>query len=416
MLRFIHAADIHLDSPLLNLEQYEGAPVDVLRTASRQALERLVDLAIQEGVAFVLIAGDVWDGNWDDTRTGLHFNRQMTRLKDANIPVYVIAGNHDAANKMTYNLRLPDNVKYFSVKGAESIELPDVGVRIHGQGFAKAAVTDNLAMEYPKADPGAFNIGLLHTCATGSGHERYAPCSIDDLRSRGYQYWALGHIHQRDVLCRDPLIAFPGNVQGRHIREPGAKGCLLVTVDNSGRTSEEFRPLDVIRWETCHVDLSGAARADQLLDTFRDELTRVRAPHDGMPLALRVEITGATAAHDHLAAKPRKWSDEIRSTANEHAGGEIWIEKVKFHTRPAAELDLSLLDGPLGELHALLAELAADDARLAALGGQLVDLKRKLPSEFEGGADMLPLDDPRQLRELLDSVGPLLVARLSAGQ
>src|SRR5688572_23273155 len=163
MLRFIHAADIHLDSPLLNLEQYEGAPVELLRTASRQALEKLVNLAIQDEVAFLLIAGDVWDGNWDDTRTGLHFNRQMARLKEAGIPVYVIAGNHDAANKMTYNLRLPDNVTYFSVKAAESKELPDVGVWIHGQGFAKAAVTENLVVDYPKADSNAFNIGLLHT-------------------------------------------------------------------------------------------------------------------------------------------------------------------------------------------------------------------------------------------------------------
>jgi len=415
MFKFIHAADIHLDSPLLNLEQYDGAPVEAVRMATRQALENLVGLALREAVAFVLIAGDLYDGNWDNTRTGLHFKQQMARLRSAEIPVFLIAGNHDAANKMTYNLRLTDNVRYLTENKPETIELDQVGVAIHGQGFARPAVTENLAVHYPAAKAGYYNIGLLHTCATCTGHEPYAPCSLDDLRGRGYDYWALGHVHQRGILCRDPLVVFPGNVQGRHIRETGAKGCYLITVDDRGAASEQFQPLDVMRWENCRVDVTAACDGDEVVDAFVAAMNHLRSQHAGSPLALRVELFGASRAHANLSADPQKWHDEIRGEAIVHGDGAVWIEKVKFETRPAHEVDPLSGDGPLGELQAVLAELLADEAQLIAMGSELAELDRKLPAELKTATDALGLTEAGTLRELIGTLGPLLAARLSPG-
>ncbi len=180
------------------LEQYEGAPVQEIRNAARRALSNLVDLAIDQKVAFVLIAGDLYDGDWRDYNTGLFFVDQVRRLREADIPLYLISGNHDAANKMTRTLRMPENVTFFSADRPETALLPDLDVAIHGQSFATAAVYDDLSEGYPLADSGRFNIGMLHTCAAGrEGHDRYAPCSIEGLKSKGYDYWALGHIHLR---------------------------------------------------------------------------------------------------------------------------------------------------------------------------------------------------------------------------
>ena len=247
-ISFLHAADIHLDSPLKGLERYENAPVERIRGATRRAFTRLIDLAIEKRVDFVLIAGDLYDGDWRDYNTGLYLVRQLGRLRDARIPVFVIAGNHDAANKMTRMLRLPDNVRFLAHDRPETVRLDDLGVAIHGQSFAKAAVTENLAAAYPAPVSGYINIGLLHTGMGGAdGHERYAPCTLEELRLRGYDYWALGHIHARQVLCNDPPVVFAGNVQGRHIRETGPKGCLLAT-DPSGSDASSTSS---IGWTRC---------------------------------------------------------------------------------------------------------------------------------------------------------------------
>ena len=239
-----------------------GRADELLRTLSR--------LAVEEHVAFVLIAGDLYDGDWPDNHTGLFFAAQMARLREAAIPVYLIQGNHDAANRMTRQLRLPEGVFFLSTNHPETRYLDGCDVAIHGQGFATQAVMDNLAITYPKRSAGAFNIGILHTAVDGrEGHDRYAPCSLDDMKRHEYDYWALGHIHKREELSRDPWIVFPGNIQGRHIKESGPKGCMLVTVDGGRVASAEPQWLDVVRWSSCVVDSTGAADGDELIDRFR---------------------------------------------------------------------------------------------------------------------------------------------------
>ena len=418
MFKFLHAADIHLDSPLKGLDRYEGCPSDEIRGATRRALDNLVKLAIGEKVAFVLIAGDVYDGDWKDHNTGLWFVKRMTELRDAKIPVFLIRGNHDAQNRMTRDLKLPDNVTSLQVDRPQTCHLEGLPVAIHGQGFASQSVSDDLAANYPTADPGCFNVGMLHTSANGrEGHGRYAPCTVESLRAKNYGYWALGHVHAREVLDdRDGPIVFPGNVQGRHIREAGAKGCMVVTVEGHRATSSEFRPLDVLRWETCRLDASRAVDGDDVLRKFQDTLPDLLEAADGRTLALRVEVTGTSAVHERLLAHKDDWANEIRGQALIHGSDRVWVEAVKLRTRPLRIGDHGPGDGPLGELDRLLAELQGDDGKLKTFADrELGDLRKKIPPELRK-AELVDLDATDWLRSVLDQVRPLLADRFEASR
>jgi DNA repair exonuclease SbcCD nuclease subunit len=412
-ITFLHAADIHLDSPLRGLERYEHAPVERIRGATRRAFERMIQLAVDRRVDFVLIAGDLYDGDWRDYNTGLHLVRELGRLRDANIPVYIISGNHDAANKMTRALHLPGNVHVLDEVRPETVRLDDLGVAIHGQSFARAAVTENLSTSYPDPVAGWVNIGLLHTCLGGQeGHERYAPCTIEDLRARGYDYWALGHIHTRGAPCVDPPVVFPGNPQGRHIREHGEKGCLLTTLGTGNGVEREFHRLDVVRWERGRVDVTDLTTEAEVLDRVAatlDDLLRSESDPDRL-LAVRVVVHGTSSIHDRLHADSERYVAEVRNLALERGKDRLWIEKVEFQTR--AVRAIALPDGPIEELREVLAQLRADPAALAMLGEELGDLKRKLPAELLGGPDSPRLADPEWLLGLLDQVQPLLLDML----
>lgn len=425
MFKFLHAADIHLDSPLRGLDRYDGAPVEEIRGATRRALENLVRAAIEQEVAFVVIAGDVYDGDWPDFNTGLFFVRQMSKLREAGIPVVMISGNHDAENKMTRALELPDNVRRLATRKPESVAgreigfgLQDCDVVFHGQGFASAAVDENVVQRYPSSRSGAFNIGLLHTSleTTGGEHARYAPCSVADLVSRQYDYWALGHIHKARLVQADPPIVFPGNIQGRHIRETGAKGCQLVTVDGRGRPALEFVPLDVFRWHELTVEADGAKRADDVLGLIAQALSRLVREQGESPLAVRVIVTGRCPAHRTLAAAPEVWANHVRAAAS--AAGEVWVEKVKFQTVDAAAAATGAIDeGPLRELAALVEEFSGDDQRLLELADELAAFKRRLPAELlsdAAGEEPLRLEEPAFWRSVLAHVEPVLRSRLVA--
>jgi DNA repair exonuclease SbcCD nuclease subunit len=412
-ISFLHAADIHLDSPLRGLERYESAPVDRIRGATRRAFARMIDLAIEERVNFVLIAGDLYDGDWRDHNTGLFLVKELSRLRDHQIRVVLIQGNHDAANRMTRVLPLPQNVRLLAHDRAETVIWDDLEVAIHGQSFAKAAVTENLAATYPKAIGGCINIGLLHTCLAGAeGHESYAPCTLEDLRVRGYDYWALGHIHARQVLCSDPLVAFSGNVQGRHARETGPKGCLVVTLFPGQRVEPIFHRLDVVHWERERIEISGVESESELFDRVvesLDELLKSDSNPEGL-LALRLVLTGTTGLHDRLLTDPDRIVAEIRSLAADRGQDRLWIEKVELHTR--GRQTVTTPDGPVEELHEVLEQFRADPGSFQDVVEDLAELKRKLPPDLAHDRDGPQLDDPDWLRSLLEQVQPMLFGLL----
>jgi len=411
LFKFIHAADIHLDSPLVKLDAYEGAPVEEIRGATRRAFENLVRTAVAEAVAFVVIAGDLYDGDWKDYNTGLYLVSQMSRLREAGIPVVAVAGNHDAASTITRSLRLPENVHFFPSDRPGTLRLDHLNVAIHGRSYGTPAVKTDLAQSYPPATSGCFNVGVLHTCATGrEGHEPYAPCSLETLRAKGYDYWALGHVHRREVLLDDPLVVFAGNTQGRHARETGPKGCFLVTVDDTGRPTLDFRPLDVVRWEAAMVDASGAESAYGLIDRFRETLPMLLERAPNLLTVLRVTVAGETSAHDEILSDPDRWVHEVRAAAVDEAGERVWIEKVLFRTRPLG--GGARLDGAVGELLALMDELSADPASLGRLSSELADLDKKLPRELREGSETWRPGDPDRLKELLAEAKSMLMRRL----
>lgn len=421
MFTFLHAADIHLDSPLRGLERYAGAPVGEIRGATRQALENLVDLALEEQVAFVLIAGDLYDGDWKDYNTGLFFNAQMLRLRQAGIPVYVVTGNHDASSRITRALSPPENVTVFPSSRPEKAVLDDLGVAIVGQSYPQRAVTEDLSTDYPTADPGLLTIGLLHTSVDGrEGHETYAPCTLAGLAGKGYAYWALGHVHQREILREDPWIVFSGCLQGRHIREQGPKGCTLVTVDDDRIARVEHRDLDVVRWALCQLDASEARSGDDVVNLVRDALAAERERADGNLLAARVVLTGASRAHRDLTAEPDRWRTEIRSAAI--ALGDVWVEKIKLSTSVRADLNrmrrrhdaVGSLLRALDDLERAGAGSETGDEDLAALAVEVEALRKALPPELREGADGLDLAAPDTLRAALADVKQIIVARLLA--
>ncbi len=413
-MKFIHAADIHLDSALHGLEHYEGAPIEEIRSATRRAFDNLVELAIDEGVAFVLLVGDLYDGDWKDYNTGLFFMERMGRLRDASIRVFVVAGNHDAASQITKHLRLPDNVTMFATDAPKSVILEDLGVAIHGQGFASRSVTEDLSLAYPQGDPHLFNIGLLHTCLDGKpGHEPYAPCTVDGLRSKGYQYWALGHIHQREEISREPWIVFPGNIQGRHIRETGPKGCTLVTVDNREVFEATHRNLDVLRWSLCEVDVMDSKTTDDIYEQVREVLQQALDTAERRPVAARLVLKGVTAAHSRLQAEWEHWTQEYRALATSLPGAGIWLEKVLPKTQPAISVDLMLSrDDALGGLLRGISEIELDEAALADLANEVSALRQKLPADMLSGDDGYDPTDPEQLKIALEDIKELLLNRL----
>ncbi len=413
-MKFIHAADIHLDSPLRGLERYEDAPVDEVRSATRQAFENLVELAIDEEVSLVLLAGDLYDGDWRDYNTGLFFIGQMNRLRHAGISVHLVSGNHDAASQITKNLKLPDNVIHYDHKKPQTVVIDELGIAIHGQSFSGRSVGQDLAAAYPAGDPALFHIGLLHTSLDGRPpHDDYAPCSLDTLHSKGYGYWALGHVHQREEVSRDPWVVFAGSIQGRHVQETGPKGCTLVTVEEGEVTEVETQELDLVRWAVVRVDLSDATSGDSTIEEVRRALQQELDGSGGRLVAARLVLEGSSEAHADLTRDPERWIHEYRAQASSLASPGVWLEKVQLHTQRPVSLARQLeRDDALGDLLRMIAGLESAPLELESLAEEFSDLKSKLPPEITSGEDALDPTDPELLKAALSEVKETLLARL----
>lgn len=305
---------------------------------------------------------------------------------------------------VTKSLVLPDLAQNFPTGRAGSFELPEWRVALHGRGFSHRAESENLARALPAPKQGFFNIGVLHTSLDGRpGHASYAPCSLDDLRAKNYDYWALGHVHAFELVARDPPIVFPGNLQGRSIRETGAKGAVLVDVADG--QVKDVRRLIVDRARFCEIALDAAAHDDMtsLLRALEARAGDEVLLAGGRPLALRVRIIGASPLHAEFAADPARWRDEIEAAA-QRAQEDIAIERLVLETEaPVAAKRLDQEFDFAGLLDACLADPTLREAALAALA----NVEAKIPAPG--------LDLGAELDALLREARDLAVARAEGG-
>lgn len=414
--RFIHSADIHLDSPLRGLAGHEGPAVEQIRSATREAFVALIDRTIEEEASFLLIAGDLYDGDWRDYQTGLFFVRQMGRLRQAGIPVYLIHGNHDAVSQITKHLRLPDNVVQFPSNRPATRLVPDLAVAIHGQSFRTQKVSENVALRYPDPQQGRFNIGMLHTSLSGAeGHDTYAPCSIGQLAAKGYDYWALGHVHDRKVLRKDPYVVYPGVLQGRHIRETGPKGAMLVTVHDGAATDVEPFDLDLVRWHIVEVSAKDCQSIQDLVDAVNRRVEEEVFGQDDMRLvACRIRITGRTAVHDAALASQEHLLAEARGAAEGLGEERAWIERVVVNTEPRSH---GLLAAGLEDAVGDTSEACSDQALLERLKEDIGTFVSRLDLEVrqQGEDPLLEAAVSGDYARLIELARPIALARLLQG-
>ncbi|MHA6326641.1 metallophosphoesterase family protein [Roseivivax sp. CAU 1753] len=388
MIKILHTADIHLDSPLKSLALKDADLRDRVRAATRGAFTRIVDAALEEDVAALLIAGDLYDGAARSARTAAFLTTQLDRLRAAGIAVFYIKGNHDAENPITGEVPLPDNVHVFDGRGGR-VQLGDHDIWLHGVSFRDRHAPDSLLSKFAAPVPGAVNIALLHTSLGGSAeHDTYAPCSVAELVGMGFDYWALGHVHKRQVHSEAPWIVMPGIPQGRDIGEAGAQSATMLTIKDGGTgtgaitvsqiaTSQvEFRRLD--------VDATGCDGDDALRQRIRDAL-RAEAGRIGSDAAIvRLRLTGAYARGWQVERDRDSWEAVIADLARET--GCLWIEQVTVALSDPAG---TRTDGSAtAELAALMEAIRAEPGFAAAMATLVADVLGDVPTHLR--AALLP--------------------------
>ena len=380
--QFIHAADLHIDSPLQALGAKDPAVAQVFAAAGRKAVERLIAETIDSGARFLVIAGDVFDRDWRDVATGYFFARELGKLDRAGVKTFLIKGNHDAESVMSRALNYPASVHLFDTRKGQTAPIEDLRVAVHGRSFPERGAPDDFVAGYAPRREGWLNVGVLHTGLDGRpGHDPYAPCTIADLTRFGYDYWALGHIHAREIVHRDPWIVYSGNVQGRSPRETGERGAMRVTVEDGRIVAVEPFPLDAARWAHVRVDAAGLEDEEALLGRIADALGAAHAEADGRTLAVRVTLTGETPAHARWVARAEPLLDEARALGLRLAD-DVWVEKLRFETRaPLSRQPIEAGEDSF-DVETLLDAAAAEPGYAAAVAALAAEVASKLPRDL----------------------------------
>lgn len=412
-MKLVHAADIHLDSALRGLDRIGERNAEEVRGATRRALENLVELVRRERADLLVIAGDLYDGDWNDYSTGQFFLRQMETLADVGVPVVIASGNHDAASQITRSLRFPPHVRMLGAEAPDTVHFDDLDVVVHGQSYARRDVQQNLAAAFPRRAPGRVNIGVLHTSVGGyDGVKTYAPCSRADLEGLQYHYLALGHIHARQpVIDGDHPAWFSGNLQGRHARETGPKGALVVDLDVDRPAEVGFRALDHVRWERLTVDVTGLATSDDVLDAIGERVREAQIAADGRTLVARFVLQGTTPAAERF--QDDEWAlEELRSITE---GSAVVVEKleVRVGAPPLPDPDADEVRAAIAQI---ARELGEDPAGLKAIAHELERKFRDVAlGDDDGLVTGIDLSHDGTLRDALGRALAGLDARLAGG-
>lgn len=394
---FLHTADLHLDSPFKGISEINEEISLELTEATFKTYNNIIELCIEKQVDFLLIAGDIYDGADRSLRAQLRFRDGLKRLSEGGVKAYIVHGNHDPLDGWSANLDWPKNVHIFNGESVENVSVEKDGekiAQIYGISFLNREIETNLTKKFPEISKKAlFTIGMLHcNVGTNTSHEPYAPCTLQDLITSNFDYWALGHVHKKAIINdENPLVIYPGNPQGLHPKETDAKGCFLVNVDANGEPTAEFIEVDSIKWFIEELSIDSLYTEQELISQIHNYMRKIRGEAKGRPSICRIILTGRSALHSSIARKGVL--DDILKGIREDEEGEkqfVWIESIEDNTNPNID-HKSLLERKdfIGDLVKQFEEFSHDE-------NKILDLKESLDPLFTspGGRKLLePIDD-----------------------
>jgi exonuclease SbcD len=386
---FVHAADLHLDSPFKGLTKVPASVKDRLRESTFRSFARVVETALREEADFVVLAGDLYDAADRSLRAQLRLQRMLTELTGAGIGVYIVHGNHDPESGRQARLDWPAGVHVF---GSGAVECKaayrrdgEWAANIYGISYPTPAVSDNLALRFARNEGAPFHLALLHGNVDGdSSHDNYAPCRLAELTAAGFDYWALGHVHERRVLHEYPHVVYPGNVQGRSVRETGPRGAYLVRVADTGMVDMQFRDTAEVLWMEIVVSIEGAEREQELKERLLCAAEEAGSTAGGRPVVIRLRLEGRGLLHDTLLQETaaEEWLEELQESLGSPDGREDWIwpESLSVRTRGMADYEgMSAEEGFVGELVRRGLHAAGDAAAAMSLSEEALDSLRRQP-------------------------------------
>ena len=383
LIKLLHTADIHLDSPLKSLALRNEDLAEKVRVATRQAFEQIVDISLAENVAGLLISGDLFDGQRRSAKTGAFLLSQFDRLNEANIQVYLIQGNHDAENAIFGELLYPSNVHVF--KGRHNKEqLLDSNVWIHGVSFERKHCPESLLGKFSEPDPNATNIAMLHTSLSGaSGHDNYSPCTVQELTRLGFDYWALGHIHKRQVYAENPWIVMPGIPQGRDTGEQGQKSATMLLIDED-KISIEEKVTSLVVFLRHETDITGCQSDEEVRSLIRSDFEKLIELEGIESAILRLTIIGQYEHRWELVRDIDIWEETISEIATQT--GKLWVEELTLNL---SDLELDIKGATaVEELGQIMHQIASEESFIAENVEYCGDLIKQLPPELR--AELLP--------------------------
>lgn len=386
---FVHAADLHLDSPFKGLAKAPAAVRERLRESTFASFARIIETALEEEADFIVLAGDLYDMADRSLRAQLRLQRMLETLTEAGVGVFAVHGNHDPESGRRAKLDMPKGVHIFGSREVQCVEARRrdgaLAAHIYGISYAAPAVTDNLALRYVRREGAPFHLALLHANVDGvAGYDNYAPCRLADLTAAGFDYWALGHVHERRVLHTDPHVVYPGNIQGRSIRESGPRGAYVVRVSAAGEVDLSFRDTADVLWKETAVSIDGLEREQQLKEKLLAAADEARKESGGRPVVLRLRLTGRGPLHRALLqpAAADDWLTELREWLGDPADSADWIWPESIVIGTAGMVDMAGLaedDGFLGELVRRGLAAAADETASRALLDAATEPLRRHP-------------------------------------
>lgn len=402
-LKFVHASDLHLASPFRGVSVESPAIAARLQNATFEAFDSVIKLCIDNAVDFLVVAGDVFDTADRNLRAQLHFHQGLKRLSDLGIASFVAHGNHDPLDGCSSALSWPSNVTIFS---AELSSVPFIKnskhlATVHGISFPSKVEERNLARLFPahrQANDNAVQIGVLH-CNVGSntGHAAYAPCELADLHQSCLHYWALGHVHQYSVLSENPHVVYPGNTQGRSIRETGPRGCVLVNVSESNAITTAFHTTDSIRWFQANLSIENIDSMNVLGERIEKLVTGFRQQGQGRPVIVRIVLEGRGSLYRELV-RDQAIEDCLQHCRDRFAQATpfAWIEQIDVNCLPDIDLSaVALREDLVGSVMRVATRLASSD------NDQSAEILRPLLTNSVARTGVVSGPDASQFDELI---------------